>query len=161
MLRFVRFIAPLLALMALLLQPARAEDFLDPAEAFKFSARMTDGHTIAVTYQIADGYYMYRERFKFSAVGARLGAPVIPPGKIHFDETFGKDVETYSKSVTITIPVDVNGAFTLLASGQGCSEKGLCYAPQDYKAALTGSGSVPLPATASAAPGAAAPGASN
>jgi thiol:disulfide interchange protein DsbD len=144
--RFVRFMAPLLALIALLLQPARAEDFLDPSEAFKFSARMVDGHTIAVTFQIADGYYMYRERFKFSATGAKLGVPQIPPGKVHYDETFAKDVETYRKAVTITIPVEVNGAFTLQAGGQGCSEKGLCYAPQDYKATLTGSGSVPVPA---------------
>ncbi|NVM75887.1 thiol:disulfide interchange protein DsbD [Duganella sp. SG902] len=149
--RFARFIAPLLALIALLLQPARAEDFLDPSEAFKFSARMVDGHTVAVTFQIADGYYMYRERFKFSAQGAKLGAPQIPPGKVHYDETFAKDVETYRKSVTITMPVDVNGAFTLLASAQGCSDKGLCYAPQDYKESLTGSGSVPLPAAPPAA----------
>jgi thiol:disulfide interchange protein DsbD len=149
--RFVRLFAPLLASIALLLQPARAEDFLDPSEAFKFSARMVDGHTVAVTFQIADGYYMYRERFKFSAQGAKLGAPQIPPGKVHYDETFAKDVETYRKGLTITIPVEVNGAFTLLASGQGCSEKGLCYAPQDYKASLTGSGSVPLPAATPAA----------
>ncbi|MYM21283.1 protein-disulfide reductase DsbD [Duganella sp. FT135W] len=152
--RFVRFIAPLLALIALLLQPAHAEDFLDPSEAFKFSARMVEGHTVAVTFQIADGYYMYRERFKFSAQGAKLGAPQIPPGKVHYDETFAKDVETYRKGLTITIPVDVNGPFTLQASGQGCSEKGLCYAPQDYKASLTGSGSVPLPAAPAAAPAA-------
>jgi thiol:disulfide interchange protein DsbD len=167
MYRIVRFFAPLLTLMALLLaSPARADDvFLDPSEAFKFTAKMVDGHTMSVNFQIADGYYMYRERFKFSAVGARLGTPAIPPGKVHYDETFAKDVETYRKSVTITIPVDVNGPFTLLASGQGCSEKGLCYAPQDYKASLTGSGSVPLPAapapatpaTAAAAPAAAKP----
>ncbi|WP_373990147.1 protein-disulfide reductase DsbD [Duganella sp. BuS-21] len=153
--RFAGLIAPLLALIALLLQPARAEDFLDPSEAFKFSARMVDGHTVAVNFQIADGYYMYRERFKFSAVGAKLGVPQIPPGKVHYDETFAKDVETYRKGLTITIPVDVNGPFTLQVSGQGCSEKGLCYAPQDYKASLTGSGSVPLPAAATTATAAA------
>jgi len=149
--RFARFFATLLSLIAVLLTgPARAQDFLDPALAFKFSARMVDGHTIAVSFQIADGYYMYREPFKFSAVGARLGTPSIPAGKVHYDATFEKDVETYRQNVTITIPVDVDGPFTLLASGQGCSEKGLCYSPQDYKVQLTGSGSVPLPA----APGA-------
>jgi thiol:disulfide interchange protein DsbD len=147
--RFARLFAALLSLIAVLMtSPARAQDFLDPSLAFKFSARMVDGHTIAVNFQIADGYYMYREPFKFSAVGAKLGAPSIPPGKVHYDATFEKDVETYRQNVTITIPVDVNGPFTLLVSGQGCSEKGLCYSPQDYKAQLTGSGSVPLPAAA-------------
>ena len=161
MYRIARFLAPLLTLIALLAAPARAADeFLDPSEAFKFTAKMVDGHTIAVNFQIANDYYMYRERFKFSATGAKLGTPSIPPGKVHYDETFAKDVETYRKSVTITIPVDVNGPFTLLASGQGCSEKGLCYAPQDYKASLTGSGSVPLPAAAAATTTTAAPAAS-
>jgi len=155
--RFARLFATLLSLIAVLLTaPARAQDFLDPALAFKFSARMVDGHTIAVNFQIADGYYMYREPFKFSAVGAKLGTPLIPAGKVHYDATFEKDVETYRQNVTITIPVDVDGPFTLLVSGQGCSEKGLCYSPQDYKAQLTGSGSVPLPA-APGAKGAAAP----
>lgn len=154
--RLVRFFATLLPLMVLLLTgSARAQDFLDPDKAFRFSAAMVDGHTIAVSFQIADGYYMYREPFKFSATGAKLGTPGIPAGKVHYDPTFEKDVETYRKSVTITIPVDVNGPFTLHVSGQGCSEKGLCYSPQDYTAQLTGSGSVPLPAAAGKAAAAA------
>lgn len=147
--RLVRFFAALLPLALLLFcGSVRAQDFLEPAKAFRFSASMVDGHTVAVSFQIADGYYMYREPFKFSAIGAKLGTPAIPAGKVHYDPTFEKDVETYRKSVTITIPVDVNGPFTLQVSGQGCSEKGLCYSPQDYTAQLTGSGSVPLPGAA-------------
>ncbi|GJI93013.1 protein-disulfide reductase DsbD [Duganella hordei] len=168
MLRFARLFAPLLSLIALLLaRPALADDgFLEPDAAFKFSAQMVDGHTLSVSFQIADGYYMYRERFKFKADGAKLGALAIPAGTVHFDETFGKNVETYRKTVTMTMPVDAAGAFTLLATGQGCSDKGLCYAPQDYKIQLVGSGSVPLPAaaavaTASPSAGAAAAGASS
>ena len=120
---------------------ARADDeFLDPELAFKFSARMQDPSTIAVTYVIADGYYMYHERFKFEAVGAKLGAPVYPKGKVKFDDTFQKNVETFRKTLTITIPVEAAGAFTLKATGQGCSDKGLCYAPQDATAQLVGGG---------------------
>lgn len=137
----------LLALAFLFGAPARAEeDYLAPEVAFKFSARMLDPQTVAVTYDIADGYYMYRERFKFTADNATLGAPVIPPGKIKFDETFQKDVETYRKRVTITIPVESSGMFTLTASSQGCADAGLCYAPQDAVARLVGSGgSSPVP----------------
>ncbi len=119
---------------------ARAEDYLEPDAAFKFSARMVDPQTVAVTYEIADGYYMYRERFKFSAVDATLGAPQIPPGKIKFDETFQKDVESYRKRVTITIAVQAAGMFTLNATSQGCADAGLCYAPQDASARLVGAG---------------------
>ncbi|NHZ40395.1 protein-disulfide reductase DsbD [Massilia aquatica] len=148
----------LLALAFLFAAPARAEeDYLAPEVAFKFSARMVDPQTVAVTYDIADGYYMYRERFKFTAANATLGTPVIPAGKIKFDETFQKDVESYRKSVTITIPVESSGMFTLTASSQGCADAGLCYAPQEAVARLVGSGgSSPVPGLK---PGIAIPGA--
>ena len=121
--------------------PARAEeDYLAPEVAFKFSARMVDPQTIAVTYDIADRYYMYRERFQFKATGATLGSAVIPAGKVKYDETFQKDVETYRNSVTITIPVQSAGMFTLTATSQGCADAGLCYAPQDATARLVGAG---------------------
>ena len=119
--------------------PARAaDDYLEPEVAFKFSARMLDPQTVAVTYEIADKYYMYRERFKFKADGATLGAPQMPAGKIKFDDTFQKNVESYRKSVTITIPVRTSGMFTLTVTGQGCADAGLCYAPQDASARLVG-----------------------
>ena len=113
------------------------EDFLAPEVAFKFSARMLDENTVAVTYAIADNYYMYRERFAFKANNATLGEPQIPAGKIKFDETFQKNVETYRNSVTIRIPVQGNGRFTLTATSQGCSDKGLCYSPIDSHAELS------------------------
>ena len=116
---------------------ARAdEEFLDPQVAFKFSAKVVEGKAVAVTYEIADGYYMYRERFKFAAEGATLGEPQIPPGKVKFDETFNKNVETYHNQVTIVIPVQAPGPFTLKATSQGCSEKGLCYSPMESTARL-------------------------
>jgi len=136
--RIFTFIGALLLGWAAITAPARAaDDFLPPEQAFQFSARMLDAHTVVVNYAIADGYYMYRERFKFSAAGAKLGAPQIPPGKIKFDETFNKDVETYHKGVEIRIPVEGSGPFTLNATGQGCADKGLCYPPQDASVKLT------------------------
>jgi len=135
------------ALCALLLaclaftSPARADDdFLPPEQAFKFSAHMADAHTIVVNYAIADGYYMYRERFRFTASGAKLGEPVVPPGKIKYDDTFQKNVETYHRGVEIRIPVEAAGPFTLNATGQGCADKGLCYPPQDVALQLTPGG---------------------
>ncbi|MEN3363996.1 MAG: thioredoxin:protein disulfide reductase [Burkholderiales bacterium] len=117
-----------------------ADDFLDPEEAFKFSARMADPATVEVTYKIADGYYMYREQFSFKAEGATLGDPVIPPGKVKFDETFQKEVETYRNSVSIKLPVAASGAFTLIATSQGCADKGLCYSPMESQAKLSPNG---------------------
>ena len=132
----------LLALLAGLTAPnAHAEeDYLEPEAAFRFSSRMLDPKTIEVSYQIADGYYMYRERFAFRAEGATLGAPAIPAGKVKFDETFQKDVETYRKLVVVTIPVEAAGPFRLVATSQGCADKGLCYTPMESQASLSPTG---------------------
>jgi len=132
----VRGISVLFLLCILPFTAHADEEFLAPEVAFKFSARMLDEQTVAVTYAIAEGYYMYRERFAFKANNATLGEPQIPTGKIKFDETFQKDVETYRNSVTIRIPVQGNGPFTLIATSQGCSDKGLCYSPMDSNATL-------------------------
>ncbi len=133
-------------LLSLVLPLAHAdEEFLAPEVAFKISARLDDAQTISVTYAIADGYYMYRERFAFTANGATLGEPQIPDGKIKFDETFQKDVETYRKSVTIKIPVQASAPFTLIATSQGCSDKGLCYSPMDSEVRLSPAGGVAQP----------------
>jgi len=145
------------ALVLLTAGAARAEEeFLDPALAFRFAARMADPQTLEVSYQIADGYYMYRERFGFKADGATLGIPQIPPGKVKYDPTFEKDVETYKGLVTIRIPVEGSGNFTLTAASQGCADAGLCYPPQQHTAQLSAgaggsaSGAPPLPIGAAA-----------
>lgn len=109
-----------------------ADDFLDPAVAFKFSATERPGE-IEVRYKVADGYYMYRERFAFAAKGgATLGDAQLPVGKVHFDQTFNKDVETYRGDVVIRIPVkQASGPFDLAVTSQGCADQGICYPPME------------------------------
>ncbi len=116
---------------------ARAEDFLPPEQAFRFSAQLaTGGQEIEVQFKIAPGYYMYREQFAFSTepAAALTGPARIPAGKVKFDETFQKDVETLRDTIMIMVPVDITAMpFTLLVRGQGCADAGLCYQPQDYR----------------------------
>ena len=148
-----RMLRILFALLALLMASFvhADEDYLDPEKAFRFSARMLDAKTAEITYTIADGYYMYRERFVFKAEGAKLGEPVMPKGKVKFDETFQKDVETYRKNIVITLPVEASGVFTLKSVGQGCADKGLCYPPMESEARLSTTGGGGLMAVIDAA----------
>jgi thiol:disulfide interchange protein DsbD len=142
----LRYFWVAIALLAVIaLQPARAaeDQFLEPDKAFQFSARPHDAKSVAVTFAIAPGYYLYREQFKFAAAGAALGTPAIPPGKVKFDETFQKNVETYRNAITILVPVEQAGAeFRLVVTSQGCADAGLCYPPMQSAAAigLTGFG---------------------
>jgi thiol:disulfide interchange protein DsbD len=131
-------IALLLQCLALLfvLQtgPARAaDDFLEPDQAFRLSARAADGATLELRYEIAPGYYMYRERFEVVAAPAdvKLGAPAYPAGKVKYDETFQKDVETFRGDLRIPVPVTAAPAeFKVTVTSQGCADKGLCYPPR-------------------------------
>ncbi len=115
---------------------ATEDDFLPPEQAFRFAAKQVDPTTIEVRFDVADGYYLYRERFAFAAQpdGVRLGNPTMPQGKVHFDETFGKDMETYRGAVVVRIPVEqapADGRWTLVVTSQGCADKGLCYPPME------------------------------
>jgi thiol:disulfide interchange protein DsbD len=147
----------LLALLLLLAGPALGAvpgELLEPEQAFRFTARALDDRAIEIRYVIADGYYMYRERFRFAADagnGPKLGAPQFPPGTKKKDEFFG-EVETYRKSVTIRIPVEGSGdALGLTVTSQGCADVGVCYVPMESKARIT------LAAASSAVPVASPP----
>ncbi len=139
------------------------EEFLDPQVAFKFTARAVDANTLEARWQIADRYYMYRDKFKFAVQGATLGTPKLPPGKMKEDETFG-NVEVYRKDVRILLPIQrTSGSnnVTLTATSQGCADAGLCYTPitETKRIALpvATQASVPAPATAPPVAGSAAP----
>ena len=154
-------LAPLLAMLLGMAGPAAAEDdFLPPEQAFRFAAYMIDGQNVEVRFDIAPGYYMYRDRFAFHTAEVRLGQAVFPAGTRHFDETFQKEMETYRGTVLIRVPVDGRGNFTLDVTSQGCSDKGLCYPPMVTRAALFAGGpagqALAPPAPAPAAPATAA-----
>lgn len=117
--------------------PVQAEDYLSPENAFIFSATMIDSKTVEVAYKIADGYYMYRDRFQFRADGATLGQADFPHGKVKYDDNFQKEVETYRGEFSVRIPVDAAGAFRLTSTAQGCADKGLCYPPMASMASLS------------------------
>jgi thiol:disulfide interchange protein DsbD len=120
---------------------AAESGLLEPEKAFRFAARLTRADAIEVRYQIAPGYYMYRDKFRFSLepAAAKTGAPQLPPGKIKRDEFFG-DVETYRGEVKILLPYGLDGKavpeLVLTAVSQGCADVGVCYVPQEQRAEL-------------------------
>ena len=130
-----KFITTLLALFLSVTAFAQEEELLEPDKAFALTVTARDADTVEARWDIAEGYYLYRSKFKFSsdALGISLGEPRYPAGKIKHDEFFG-DVETYRGSVVITIPVersaDAPESFTLTATSQGCADLGVCYPPQ-------------------------------
>ena len=127
----------MLAMLALQVQPSRAQDqeLLPPEEAFSLSA-WVDGDKLVAEYRIAPGYYMYRERFDFtvetSDAAARFDVAQIPAGKLKHDEFFG-EIETYRDRVTIQLPIlfaaTPASRLEVKATSQGCADIGVCYPP--------------------------------
>ena len=66
-----------------------ADSQLLPAEqAFRYSARALNDHTLEARFAIADGYYLYRDKLKFavSPDGTVLGQADLPLSLIHISE---------------------------------------------------------------------------
>jgi len=120
---------------------AAEPELLDPDKAFRFSARLKDARSIEVNYQIASGYYLYRDKFRFilSPADAKPGAAQFPAGEKHHDDFFG-EVETYRGNVSIVLPFELTNASVaavkLAATSQGCADVGVCYIPHEQKAEL-------------------------
>lgn len=114
---------------------SQAADLLGPEDAFRISAQLVEPALIEVRYRIAEGYYLYREKFSFSAqpVSVRLEKPQIPKGVVHQDEFFGR-VETYRGEVVVRLPLSapLEAGATLKAVSQGCADAGICYPPQTH-----------------------------
>jgi thiol:disulfide interchange protein DsbD len=127
-------------------------DLLDPEKAFRFSAQALDASTLEVRYQIAPGYYLYRDKFRFDAGAVKLGPAVLPPGKKKRDEFFG-DVETYRGDLRIRVPLAAGGGapqrLTLTVTSQGCADAGVCYPPQESRAEIVLAAASVVPGTPS------------
>ena len=131
--------------LALAVAPAFAQLFggdglLEPEKAFRISARALDERNVEVEFRIAEGYYMYRDRFSFATEsGRRLADIEIPRGELKEDQFFGK-TETFRHLVRMRVPVSAEdaarGTMTLRVISQGCSDKGVCYVPLEQSVSV-------------------------
>jgi thiol:disulfide interchange protein DsbD len=109
-------------------------DFLPPDEAFRFGPGMERPDSVSLTWIIAEGYYLYKQRIQVSTdtPGIQLGELQLPKGKSKHDEYFG-DTEVYYEvlegSLPIARPAGSGGKLNLNVTYQGCAEGGLCYNP--------------------------------
>jgi thioredoxin:protein disulfide reductase len=133
------------------------DDFLQPDQAFQFAATPAGPDSVRLTWQIADGYYLYRSRIKAVTTSdrAQIGTLAMPQGQMKKDDYFGVQ-EIYHRQIVATLPVarSAGAAFDLplKVTYQGCAEKGICYTP------ITKTLNVTLPASTASTSGGASPG---
>ena len=123
---------------------AAGPKLLEPERAFALSVQGLDDKTVEARFAIANGYYLYREKLRFSVEPASLAAaPTLPPGKIKNDEFFGR-VETYRGEVAVRLPLREpapGSKVVVRTESQGCAYAGVCYPPQVQNVTVT----LPLP----------------
>ncbi|AVQ91053.1 protein-disulfide reductase DsbD [Citrobacter freundii] len=108
--------------------PGRSQ-FVPADRAFVFDFQQNQ-HDLNLTWQVKDGYYLYRKQISITPSQAEIAEIKLPPGVWHEDEFYGKS-EIYRKQ--LTIPITVNQAksgATLTITYQGCADAGFCYPPE-------------------------------
>lgn len=109
-------------------------DFLPVDEAFQPHVIVEDGNTLEVSWAVADGYYLYKDKLGVSTDSrqVQLGRLALPPGETKTDEYFGT-TEVYHGDVFATLPLaratPEPMALSLDVSFQGCADDGICYPP--------------------------------
>ena len=129
------------------------DDELLPADdAFRLSVNVADPSTLVARWDIAEGYYLYRNRFQFHAPeGGTIqpGNAEFPAGERKHDEFFG-DIQVYHNRVEARVPLQRStpaaGKLELTVGYQGCAERGVCYPPIKKTLSLL------IPEAAAAAP---------
>jgi len=108
--------------------PGRS-NFVSADQAFAFDFQQNQ-HDLNLTWQIKDGYYLYRKQIKLTSAEATFTEPSLPSGEWHEDEFYGKS-EIYRQrlSVPVTLTQAAAGA-TLTVTYQGCADAGFCYPPE-------------------------------
>lgn len=134
---------------------ATSADLLDPSAAFKVEIRQRDAFTAELKFEVAPGYYLYRDRIraellttqapakkstdkrKASVTGTTANNLALskPAGKPIEDPTFGK-VDIYDANTTMLIDLTklgrMNQDITLTLISQGCAAVGVCFPPQKH-----------------------------
>jgi len=120
-------------------EDTKEDEFLSPDVAFKLDLSAKDAQNIIANFKIAPGYYLYKNRIKFSeqvetpvkeSLGSGVTSVNLPTGDIKDDPNFGKQEVYHHDFVTSLGITKASTPIVIKAIYQGCSEKGLCYAPQ-------------------------------
>lgn len=127
-------------------------ELLQPEEAFQPKATAAGANTVQVAFEIAEGYYLYRDKLDLKVVtpeGLGVASLERPAGKKKYDPVFDKELRILREAAALTATLEGSGdgerPVTVEVAYQGCADAGVCYPPQTARFDLT------LPAAGAAA----------
>ncbi|MES0299159.1 protein-disulfide reductase DsbD [Citrobacter sedlakii] len=137
--------------------PGRS-NFVPADQAFAFDFQQNQ-HDLNLTWQVKDGYYLYRKQINITSSQAKIADVTLPAGVWHEDEFYGKS-EIYRKRLTVPVNVlQAAAGATLTVTYQGCADAGFCYPPETKTVPLSEvvASTAPQPAATPAPPQSAQP----
>ena len=110
------------------------ESPLPADQAFKFNYKLVSADKLELTWDVVDGYYLYRDHIQVISKtdGLKIAPLVLPEGKSKHDDSFG-DVIIYRNSVTVPVTLEFAeklSSIKLQVQYRGCADRGICYPPQ-------------------------------
>lgn len=110
------------------------EEILDPEQAFIISVDAIAEDSVYVHWEIAEGYYLYKDKFSFSFPNEKIEITdlKLSEGKRKHDPIFGDVWVNYAAVeawLTLQVPQAGWSSAELLVQYQGCKEDTLCYPP--------------------------------
>jgi len=111
-----------------------SEDLLPADQAFQFTSKVEKADRLVLSWNIANGYYLYRNKFKFVSLtpGIKVGEQIFPPGHTKHDNFFG-EVEVFRDHIDAEIALQRQdpklNKLVLEVTFQGCADAGVCYMP--------------------------------
>lgn len=118
--------------------------FLPVTEAYDPVVTLNKG-TLNINWQIADNYYLYKEKFSTRT----LRADQLIEHRADYGEAIIKDdpyfgeTPVYYNFANASLPAFDDTVFLLKLTSQGCADAGLCYPPNDWFFRIdSGSGSI-------------------
>ena len=111
-------------------------EYLPVDEAFMFDFKQVD-NKVVLDWTIADGYYLYKDKFQFQADNSTIAETVKQDGTQIEDEFFGVvDVYFFQSKIDVSFSeIAENGYLNIRY--QGCAEAGFCYNPTVKRIPLT------------------------
>ena len=93
---------------------------------------VVENEQLLFNWTIRDGYYLYRDRFKFKSVdtNAVLANPEFASGTVKWDDYFETELEVHYRQTSVKVPFATESTrLRLEIESQGCADAGLCYPP--------------------------------
>ena len=106
-------------------------EFVPVEQAYSVTV-VVESDRLLFNWTIRDGYYLYRDRFKFKSLDSNtvLTAPQFESGLVKWDDYFEKELEVYYRQTSVALPFNSTASqLSLQIESQGCADAGLCYPP--------------------------------